>query len=237
VSENPGQGPRGSHSFDEIARGLASGSLSRRRALKLFAAAFIGALVPSRALAVPGPCPPGSDKTTICHRPVGRPPETLCVSPSAAQSHIDQHNGPPGAGPDTKGACEDSTTTSTTTTAPPGTTTSTTTTAPPGTTTSTTTTAPPGTTTSTTTTARPSPPPPCKRRGERCGGDRPECCGNLVCRGRPGHKHCRRRRRDDEGCKRRGERCGGDRPECCGNLVCRGWPGHKHCRRRRRDDD
>jgi hypothetical protein len=174
VSENPGQGPRGSHSFDEIARGLASGSLSRRRALKLFAAAFIGALVPSRALAVPGPCPPGSDKTTICHRPVGRPPETLCVSPSAAQSHIDQHNGPPGAGPDTKGACEDSTTTSTTTTAPPG------------------------TTTSTTTTARPSPPPPCKRRGERCGGDRPECCGNLVCRGWPGHKHCRRRRRDDD---------------------------------------
>ena len=72
MSENPGQGPRGSHSFDELARGLASGSLSRRRALKLFAGAVVGALIPSRALAVPGPCPPNAtNKGTICHRPHG----------------------------------------------------------------------------------------------------------------------------------------------------------------------
>ena len=57
MSENPGQGPRGSHSFDELARGLASGTLSRRRALKFFAAAVVGALVPSRALAQPDSYP------------------------------------------------------------------------------------------------------------------------------------------------------------------------------------
>ena len=51
MSENPGQGPRGSHNFDELARGLASGSVSRGRALKLFAGAVVGALIPSRALA------------------------------------------------------------------------------------------------------------------------------------------------------------------------------------------
>ena len=53
MSEDPGQGPRHSHSFDELARGLASGGLSRRRALKLFAGAVVGALIPSRALAQP----------------------------------------------------------------------------------------------------------------------------------------------------------------------------------------
>jgi hypothetical protein len=38
-------------SFDELARGLAEGSISRRRALKLFAGSAIAALIPSRALA------------------------------------------------------------------------------------------------------------------------------------------------------------------------------------------
>ena len=197
MSENPGQGPRGSHSFDELARGLASGSLSRRRALKLFAGAVVGMLVPSRALAVPGPCPPNSNKTTICHRPPGNPSneQTLCVGPNAADRHLLEHPG------DELGPCPP----------PPS--------PPPP--------SPPPL----------SPPPPCQRRGERCGRNHPDCCGNLVCRGEPGHQHCRRRRRDDDDCRRRGERCGGDRPDCCGNLVCRGEPGHKHCRRRRRDDD
>ena len=37
-------------SFDDLARGLAEGSISRRRALKLFAGTAIAALIPSRAL-------------------------------------------------------------------------------------------------------------------------------------------------------------------------------------------
>jgi hypothetical protein len=90
VAENPGQGPRGSHNFDELARGLASGSVSRRRALKLFAGAAVGALIPSRALAQP--CLP--PKEEICHKPVGRPAETLCVGPNAADRHIAEHRGP-----------------------------------------------------------------------------------------------------------------------------------------------
>ena len=95
--EDPNRG----HSFDELARSLASGSMSRRRALKIFAAAVVGALVPSRALAQPCPSP----KVEICHRPVGGPPKTLCVGPNAAQRHLTQHTGFPGAGPDTNGPC------------------------------------------------------------------------------------------------------------------------------------
>jgi hypothetical protein len=192
MSEVPGQGPGQSNSFDELARNLASGSLSRRRALKLFAAAVVGALVPSRALAVPGPCPPNSNKVTICHRPPGNPSneQTLCVGTNAAQGHFSNHPG------DTPGECPPS--------PPPN--------------------------------GPPPPPPPCRERGERCGGDRPDCCGNLVCRGEPGEKRCRRRDDDDDECRERGERCGGDRPDCCGNLVCRGEPGEKRCRRRRGDD-
>ena len=157
MSEDPGQGPRHSHSFDELARGLASGGLSRRRALKIFAAAVVGALVPTPALAVPGPCPPNSDKVTICHRPPGNPSnaQTLCVGAPAAERHFAEHE------LDTPGACP-----------PPS---------PPP---------PPG---------PPPPPEPCRERGERCGGDRPECCGNLECKGNAygEDKRCRRRRDDD----------------------------------------
>ena len=39
------------HGFDELARAVADGSLSRRRALKLFAGTAIASLIPSRALA------------------------------------------------------------------------------------------------------------------------------------------------------------------------------------------
>jgi hypothetical protein len=210
VSENPGQGPRGSHSFDELARAMAEGSLSRRRALKFFAAAVVGALVPSRALAQQDCLPP---KREICHRPPGNPSneQTLCVGPNAARMHFANHPD------DTEGACPPSPPSPPPPSPPPP--------------------SPPPPSPPPPSPPPPSPPPPCQRRGERCGKNRPDCCGNLVCRGEPGHKHCRRRRRDDDDCRRRGERCGGDRPDCCGNLVCRGEPGHKHCRRRRRDDD
>ena len=47
MSEDPTRG----HGFDELARSLAEGSISRRRALKLFAGTAIAALIPSRAMA------------------------------------------------------------------------------------------------------------------------------------------------------------------------------------------
>jgi hypothetical protein len=96
--------------FDDLARALAEGSISRRRALKLFAGSAIAALIPSRALA-------RQQKETICHKP-GTPEEkTIEVSQSAVASHL-------GHG-DTLGACG---TTTTTTTAAPTTTSTTSTT-------------------------------------------------------------------------------------------------------------
>src|SRR5215218_8876599 len=162
MSEVPGQ----SNSFDELARNLASGSLSRRRALKIFAAAAVAALVPPRALAAPGPCPPNArNKTTICHKPQGRDYITLCVNDSAVPAHVPGHDGPPGAGPDfivneQNPDCPP--------VSPPS---------PPN--------GPP-----------PPPPPPCRERRERCERDR-DCCGHKKCIGLPGHKRCRRIRRDD----------------------------------------
>jgi hypothetical protein len=54
----------GEHSFDELARGLASGSVSRRKALKLMGAALAGgalASIPGVAQAAPPqPCPEGT---------------------------------------------------------------------------------------------------------------------------------------------------------------------------------
>src|SRR5918997_2409088 len=122
-------------SFDELARGLANGSISRRRALKLFIATALSSLVPARfAAATP-------EKVTICHKP-GTPAEkTMDVPVSALRGHL-------GHG-DTLGPCPANTTT---TTAAPTTTSTTTTEVP--TTTSTTTTEVP-TTSSTTTTAAP----------------------------------------------------------------------------------
>ena len=54
------------HGFDELARSVAEGSLSRRRALKLFAGTAIAALIPSRAMAAVT-CPPGTVK--VCDVP------------------------------------------------------------------------------------------------------------------------------------------------------------------------
>jgi hypothetical protein len=141
-------------SFDELARAVAEGSLSRRRALKLFAGTAIAALIPSRALA------DGRRRrrrnhhdddecfVRICHVPFNHEKgkcdwanaETLFVRRRERRRHLKNHHC------DRKGKCPPSKTSSSTTT---GTPTTTTTTA--GTPTTTTTTA--GTPTTTTTTA------------------------------------------------------------------------------------
>jgi hypothetical protein len=95
--------------FDDLARGLAEGSISRRGALKLIAGTAIASVIPSRALA-------RQQKETICHKP-GTPAEkTMEVPHSAVEGHL-------GHG-DRLGPCE--TTTPTTTAAPTTSTTSTT---------------------------------------------------------------------------------------------------------------
>jgi hypothetical protein len=95
-------------SFDDLARALAEGSISRRRALKLFAGTAIAALIPSQALA--------QEKVTICHKPGTPDQKTIEVSQRALRSH--QAHG------DTLGGCTTTTTSTTetpttTTTAPP----------------------------------------------------------------------------------------------------------------------
>jgi hypothetical protein len=96
-------------SFDDLARALAEGSISRRRALKLFAGTAIAALIPSRALAQ-------QQRVTICHKPGTPDQKTMEVPESAVDSH--QRHG------DRLGPCESPTTT--TTAAPTTSTTSTT---------------------------------------------------------------------------------------------------------------
>ena len=67
--------------FDELARGLAEGSINRRRALKLIAGTAIASVIPSRVLAQ-------QQKVTICHKP-GTPAEkTMEVPPSALHGHL-----------------------------------------------------------------------------------------------------------------------------------------------------
>src|SRR5215216_909215 len=111
-------------SFDDLARALAEGSISRRRALKLFVGSALAALIPSRALAQP-------KKVAICHKP-GTPEEkTMEVPKSAVASHL-------GHG-DRLGPCGTTTTTSTSTTSTTSTTTPTTSTSTSTTSTSTTT--------------------------------------------------------------------------------------------------
>src|SRR5215211_16825 len=87
MSEDPTRG----HGFDELARSLAEGSISRRRALKLFAGTAIAALIPSRAMAAVT-CPSGTVK--ICHIPQREDgtcrrgaAETLCVTPAELATH------------------------------------------------------------------------------------------------------------------------------------------------------
>ena len=79
-------------SFDDLARALAEGSLSRRRALKLFAGTAIAALIPSRALADDDEC------VRICHVPRTSTgecdeanAETRCVSRRERRRHLENH--------------------------------------------------------------------------------------------------------------------------------------------------
>jgi hypothetical protein len=81
-------------SFDDLARAMAEGSLSRRRALKLFAASAIAALIPSRALA-----DDDDDCVRVCHVPFDRDTEecdfanarTRCVSRRERRRHLENH--------------------------------------------------------------------------------------------------------------------------------------------------
>src|SRR5215213_9890533 len=101
--------------FDDLARALAEGSISRRRALKLFVGSALAALIPSRALAQP-------KKVAICHKP-GTPEEkTMEVPKSAVASHL-RHG-------DRLGPCGTTTTTTSSTTSTSTSTTSTSTTTP-----------------------------------------------------------------------------------------------------------
>jgi hypothetical protein len=140
-------------SFDELAKGLAEGSISRRRALKLFAGTAVAALIPSRAFAGGhqhgSDCPCGKGKQYICHRPAGNPQDaqTLCLPNKAAKAHLKNH---PQDSP-----CQCPTTTPTTSTS-----------------TSTTSTTTPTTSTSTTT-------PGCILKGSPCTSGTQCCSGNC----------------------------------------------------------
>jgi hypothetical protein len=149
-------------SFDDLARALAEGSISRRRALKLFAGTAIAALIPSRALAQP-------KKVTICHKPGTPDEETIEVSQSAVASH--QRHG------DRRGPCG---TTTTTTTAAPTTTSTTSTTETPTTSTSTSTTS-----TSTTPMCRPNG-GSCSAGSQCCSGN----CSGTTCACQPNGGSC-----------------------------------------------
>jgi hypothetical protein len=82
------------HSFDDLARALAEGSISRRGALKLLAGTALAALIPSRALA-------GDDDecVRICHVPFDRETgecdfdnaRTRCVSRRERRRHLENH--------------------------------------------------------------------------------------------------------------------------------------------------
>jgi hypothetical protein len=127
VSENPtSEDSARGHGFDELARAVADGSLSRRRALKLFAGTAIASLVPSRALAdgrsrrrrnhhddddddecfVPVCHVPFDRETGLCDSANAR---TLFVRRHARRRHLKNHPC------DFRGRCPRSTTSSSTT--------------------------------------------------------------------------------------------------------------------------
>ena len=168
MSEDPNR----KYTFDELARELADGSVTRLRALKILAGTTLGALIPSQALAY-GKHRGGDDdgehhggrpgkKVTICHRPPGNPEnaKTLHLGPKAAAAHLRRHN-------DSLGPCRKRTTS---TTEAPATTTTSTTEAP---TTTTTTTEAPTTTTTTTT-------PICIPSGGACTPGGTPCCTGMC---------------------------------------------------------
>jgi hypothetical protein len=90
---------REEHSFDELARGLASGAISRRRALKLVGTAILGAalvpFLPNVAEAAPR-CPdsgpgcravcPGSNKQCVCIKTIEG--KRVCVVPECGDPEV-----------------------------------------------------------------------------------------------------------------------------------------------------
>src|ERR671911_412429 len=147
--------------FDDLARGLAEGSISRRGALKLIAGTAIASVIPSRALLAQ------QQKVTICHKPGTPEEQTKEVSQSAVDSH--QRHG------DRLGPCE---TTTTTTTAEPTTSTTTSSTTSTSTTTPTSTTSTSTSTTSTTPMCLPSGTPECTTGSQCCSGT---CTFGICC--------------------------------------------------------
>src|SRR5215217_131657 len=179
MSEDPTRG----HGFDELARSLAEGSISRRRALKIFAGTAIAALIPSRAMAAVT-CPSGTVKVCDVPRTANgcdrSEPVTKCVTPGTAEANEIANNpcsccGGCGGTDDCRQpkprTCFSTSSTSTTQT---GKTSTTTTQA--GTTSTTTTQA--GTTSTTTT-------PRCIENGDLCVVGGAPCChpATHVCRG------------------------------------------------------
>jgi hypothetical protein len=76
------------HSFDELAKGLASGTVSRRKALRLMGGALLGAALAAvpRAAWAQTPTPAGnSDCAELCHQifPPGSPEAGECTSQGA----------------------------------------------------------------------------------------------------------------------------------------------------------
>jgi hypothetical protein len=81
-------------SFDDLARALAEGSISRRGALKLLAGTAIAALIPSRALA-----DDDDDCVRVCHVPRTSTGDcdfanarTRCVSRRERRRHLENHH-------------------------------------------------------------------------------------------------------------------------------------------------
>ena len=192
-------------SFDELARGLAEGSISRRRALGLFASSAVAALLPStRALADDDH---DDDGYTICHVP-GTPPNCDCTRASTRRGlsrrernrHLKNHPC------DSRGNCRNNpycgttTTTTTSSTTTTSTTTPTTSTSTSTTSTSTTTEAP-TTTTSTTTSSTTTTPPPVP-------------CGTITCE--PGSVCCQ----VPTGAGIVTPTCAPQGSSCCGAYIC-----------------
>jgi hypothetical protein len=196
-------------SFDDLARGLAEGSLSRRRALRLFAGTAIAALIPSRALAEDDDC------VRICHVPFDRETgrcffgqrENRCVPRSRVQVHLESHPC------DCRGRCRDCQRPTTT----PSTSTSTTSTSTTTSSTTSTSTTTPTTTTSTTTSTTPM----CLPNGSSpCTADT-QCC-SRICDSRSFPDFCSGCRFPGGSCAA-GETCcdvGSVDPSTCVNGKC-----------------
>jgi hypothetical protein len=114
-------------SFDDLARALAEGSISRRRALKLFAGTAIASLIPSRALADDD----DDECVRVCHVPKTATgacdlanARTICVSRRERRRHLNKHSC------DTRGRCQTSNTTTTSSTTSTSTSTTSTSTTP-----------------------------------------------------------------------------------------------------------